>query len=291
MPLVAFLIRQTTSLGPDDQGMLAAAWIAASTSSASKLASQDGLLCARSRAFGMALCRSHRAWSWPRSSRFGFGAQVVVPVAPLDWRAKPREWDPESFGKRSVATCEAVARSIGVRSAAEKRAGEHCDTGEQRLERGDRARANASARRDIERVLAQALDGRNAQRIDRRLGENQPRKRWTLRGQAEERFGSACQRTFVGRSAHIDMRDNAVTIEMGEPGAAGRPFPQNAGRRGSLDDRVGEPSLSHEIPPGRRIGPNSLSLGPAFGDGPVRVISGPCPVDWWEARRQSREFA
>ena len=57
-----------------------------------------------------------------------------------------------------MAVCEAVARSIGVRSAAEKRAGEHCDTGEQRLERGDRAGAHASARRDIERVLAQALD-------------------------------------------------------------------------------------------------------------------------------------
>jgi hypothetical protein len=61
--------------------------------------------------------------------------------------------------------------------------------------------------------------------------------------------------------------------------------------RGSLDDRVGEQSLSHEIPPGRRIGPNSLSRGPAFGDGPVRVVSAPCPVDWREARRQSSEFA
>ena len=78
--------------------------------------------------------------------------------------------------------------------------------------------------------------------------------------------------------------DNAVTIEMGEPGAAGRPLPQNAGRRGSHDDRVGEPPLSHEIPPGRRMRPNSLSLGPAFGDWPVRVISASCPVDWWEAR-------
>ena len=85
--------------------------------------------------------------------------------------------------------------------------------------------------------------------------------------------------------------DNAVTLEMGEPGAAGRPLPQNAGRRGSLDDRVGEPPLSHEIPPGRRMRPNSLSLGRAFGDWPVRVISASCPVDWWEARRQSGEFA
>ena len=136
--------------------------------------------------------------------------------------------------------------------------------------------AHASARRDIQRVLAQALDGRNAQRVDRRLGENQPRKRWTLRGQAEERFGSPCQRTFVGRSAHIDMGDNAVTIEMGGLGAAARPLPQNAGRRGGPNDRGGEPSLSREIPPGRRIGPNSLSLGPAF---------------WWKARRQSCEFA
>src|SRR5271165_4229921 len=87
------------------------------------------------------------------------------------------------------------------------------------------------------------------------------------------------------------MGDNAVTIEMGEPGAAARPLPQNAGRRGSPDDRERERALSREIPPGRRIGPNSLSLGPAFGDGPIPDISGPCPVDGWEARRQSCEFA
>src|SRR5208337_232018 len=52
-----------------------------------------------------------------------------------------------------------------------------------------------------------------------------------------------------------------------------------------------EPALSHEIPPGRRIGPNSLSLGPAFGDGPIGDISVPSPLDGWEARRQSGEFA
>src|SRR5271166_5986073 len=235
--------------------------------------------------------RSYPARSCLRSFRFGSGAQDVVPVTPLDGGAKPREWDPEFFAKRSVAVCEAVARSIGVRSAAEKRAGEHCDVGQQRLERGDRAWAHASACRGIERVPAEALDGCDTQRVDRGLGENQPRERWTLREQAEERFRSACQRTFVGRSAHVDMGDNAVTIAMGEPGAAGRPLPQDAGRRGSLDNRGGEPSLSHEIPPGRRIGPNSLSLGPAFNDGPLQVIPAPCPVDWWEARRQSREFA
>ena len=218
-----------------------------------------------------------RAWSWARSSPFGSGAEDVVPVAPLDGRAKPHEWDPEFFGQRSVAVCEAVARSIGVRSAAEKRAGEHCDPGEQRLERSDRPRSHAAARRGVERVPAEALDRRDAQRINRRLSENQPRKRWTLRGQAEERFGAPCQRTFVGRSAHIDMGDDAVTIEMGKPGAAARPFPQNAGRRRRLDDRGGEPALSREIPPGRRIGPNGLALGPAFGGGPPRVISPPCP--------------
>ena len=115
--------------------------------------------------------------------------QDVVPVAPLDGRAKPREWNAKFFAKRSVAVCEAVARSIGVDSAADKRAGEQCDTGEQRLERGDRAWAHASARRGIESVLAQTLDGRDAQGVDRGLGENQPRKKWTFRGQAEERLG------------------------------------------------------------------------------------------------------
>ena len=89
-----------------------------------------------------------------------------------------------------MAVCEAVARSIGVRSTAQKRAGEHCDAGELRLKLGDCARAYAPAHRGIERVRAEALDGRDAQRVDRRLGENQPWKRRTLREQAEERFGS-----------------------------------------------------------------------------------------------------
>ena len=66
--------------------------------------------------------------------------------------------------------------------------------------------------------------------------------------------------------------------------------PQNAGGGCSLDDRGGEPAPSRKISPGRRIGPNSLSLGPAFGDRPAPVVSAPCPVDWWEPRRQSSEF-
>jgi hypothetical protein len=39
------------------------------------------------------------------------------------------------------------------------------------------------------------------------------------------------------------------------------------------------------------LGQTSFSLGPAFGDGPVRVILAPCPLDGREARRQSGEFA
>ena len=56
---------------------------------------------------------------------------------------------------------KAVARSIGVRGAAEERAEEHCDIDEQRLKRGHRARPHAAAGRGIERISAKALDGRD----------------------------------------------------------------------------------------------------------------------------------
>ena len=155
----------------------------------------------------------------------------------LDWRAKPRERDAEFFRKRSVPVGKAIARSIGVGGATEKRVREHCNTDEQRLERGDRARPHAAAGRGIERVSAKVLDGRETQGIDRRLGDNQSWKRRTFQRQSEERLYAPRQRTFVSRAANIDVRDGAGAIEMGEPGAADGALPQNAGRGRRLDDR------------------------------------------------------
>ena len=96
---------------------------------------------------------------------------------------------------------------------------------------------------------------------------------------------------FVGRSAHVDIGDNTVTIEMANQALADPAPPAERRPPRQPPDGGGEPAPSHEIPPGRQIGPNSLSLGPAFGDGPIGDISGPCPIDGWEARRQSGEFA
>jgi hypothetical protein len=74
------------------------------------------------------------------------------------------------------------------------------------------------------------------------------------------------------------MRGGAGAIEVGEPGAADRALPQNAGRRSSLNDRGRQSALSFEKAPGGGVRPNCLSLGPAVGDGSVRILPAPCPI-------------
>ena len=76
-----------------------------------------------------------------------------------------------------MAFCEAIARSIGVRGAAEDCARERRHGREQRLERSDRARPHAPARCRVERIDAKTLDGGDAQGVNRRLGENEPWER------------------------------------------------------------------------------------------------------------------
>ena len=114
------------------------------------------------------------------------GAKDVIPVAAFDWRPKPRERHAEFFRERSVAFCEAIARSIGVRGAAEECARERRHGCEQRLERGDRARPHAPAACRVERIGAKTLEGGDAQSVNRGLGENEPREGLSRRGQAEE---------------------------------------------------------------------------------------------------------
>src|ERR1700723_2743897 len=74
---------------------------------------------------------------------------------------------------------------------------------------------------------------------------------------------------------------------MGEPGAADGALPQNAGHGRRLNNRCRQPALSSEIAPGRRVRPNRLSLGPAGGDGSVRLLSAPCPIGQRKTWRQS----
>src|ERR1700722_8751153 len=116
-------------------------------------------------------------------------AKNVVPVAAFDWRPKPCERHAEFFRERSVAFCEAIARSIGVRGAAQECARERRHGFEQRLERGDRARPHAPAACRVERIGAKTLDGGEAQSVNRGLCENEPWEGSSRRGQAEERLG------------------------------------------------------------------------------------------------------
>src|ERR1700733_1653655 len=142
------------------------------------------------------------------------GAKDVIPVAAFDWRPKSREWHAEFFRERSVAVCEAIARSIGVRSAAEERARERRHRCEQRLERRERARPHAPAACRVERIGAKPLDGGGAQSVNRGLGENEPWEGLSRRGQAEEGLGAAGERAFVGRPANVDVGDGTRVVEM-----------------------------------------------------------------------------
>jgi hypothetical protein len=87
-----------------------------------------------------------------------------------------------------VLVGKAIARSISVGGATEKRVRKHCNIDEQRLERGDRARPHAPAGRGIARVATEVLEGGEAQGIDRRLSKNQSWKRRPLQGLSEERL-------------------------------------------------------------------------------------------------------
>jgi hypothetical protein len=136
-----------------------------------------------------------------------------------------------------VPVGKAIARSIGVRGATEKRVRKHCNIDEQRLERDDRARPHAAASRGVERVSTKILNRRETQGVDRRLGENQSWKRRTLQRQPEERLYAPRQRTFIRRTTDIHVRHSAGAIEMGKPGAADGTLPQNAGHGRRLDDR------------------------------------------------------
>ena len=83
---------------------------------------------------------------------------------------------------------KAIARSISIGGATEKRVGKPCRIDEQRLERGNRARPHAAAGRGVERISTKILNRRETQGIDRRLGENQSWKRQILQGKSEKRL-------------------------------------------------------------------------------------------------------
>ena len=132
---------------------------------------------------------------------------------------------------------KAIARSISVRGATEKRVRKPCNIDEQRLERGDRARPHAAAGRDVKRVSAKILDDRDTQGINRRLGDNQSWKRRTFQRQSEERLYAPRQRTFISRTSDIHVRHGAGAIEVGEPGAADGTLAQNTSHGRRLYDR------------------------------------------------------
>jgi hypothetical protein len=133
--------------------------------------------------------------------------------------------------------CRSAKRSPGPRRAAEERVREPCNIDEQRLERGDGTRPHAAAGRSIEGISTKIFNGRETESVDRRLGENQPRPRLTLRRQSKERFYASRQRTFVSRATDIYVRDDAGVIEMDEPGAAHGTLPQNPGQGRRLNNR------------------------------------------------------
>jgi hypothetical protein len=87
-----------------------------------------------------------------------------------------------------VPVGKAIARSVSVRGATEKRIRKPCNIDEQRLERGDRARPHAAASRGVERIATEALEAGEAQGIDRRLGKNQSWKSGPFNGNRKSDF-------------------------------------------------------------------------------------------------------
>src|ERR1700733_12870377 len=141
--------------------------------------------------------RSFQTSSFPSTDCFRLSVQNLVPVTAVNGRPKPRERDAEFSRKRLVPVGKAIARSISVGGATEKRVRKHCNIDEQRLDRGDRARPHAAAGRGVERISTKILNRRETQGIDRRLGENQSWKRQTLQGKSEKRLFAPRQRTFI----------------------------------------------------------------------------------------------
>jgi hypothetical protein len=192
---------------------------------------------ANSAAAATGSARSFQTFRFPSTDCFRLSVQNLVPVTALNGRPKPRERDAEFSRKRLVPVGKAIAWSISVGGATEKRVRKHCNIDEQRLDRGDRARPHAAASRGVERVSTKILNRRETQGVDRRLCENQPWKRRTLQRQSKERLYAPSQRTFVSRASDIHVRDGAGVIEMGEPDTANGTLSQNAGRGRRLNNR------------------------------------------------------
>ena len=126
----------------------------------------------------------------------------------------------------------------------------------------DRALAHAPARRSIERVPAEALERRDAQRVDRGLGENQPGKKRTVRGQTEERLGAPGQQS---PASPIRSAPGRSGVERAWPRLVGVERRRSQGltfrRPGAPICLIVAPSVDDEY------------LGPCLGRGPVGGIA------------------
>ena len=87
------------------------------------------------------------------------------------------------------------------------------------LERRDRPRPHAAAGGDIERLVGDALQGGEAQGINRRLEHGNTTERRSGGTDAKQRLVAAAQRTFVGRAPDLDMGHRALA-PVREPSAA-----------------------------------------------------------------------
>ena len=92
---------------------------------------------ANSAAAATGSARSFQTFSFPSTDCFRLSVQNLVPVTAVNGRPKPRERDAEFSRKRLVPVGKAIARSISVGGATEKRVRKHCNIDEQRLDRGE----------------------------------------------------------------------------------------------------------------------------------------------------------
>ena len=113
---------------------------------------------------------------------------------------------------------------------------------------------------------------------------------WLRAGKGEERLPATGQRALIGRTANIDVDDEALAIAMGEPGRAVRTFPDDVGAR-RRDQELVRQSPAREVAPGLRAASEPRPARPAFGDEDRRAALIPHALGRREIRSDAGERA
>ena len=189
-----------------------------------------------------------------------------------------------------MALSKPVTWAIGVGRALDDGIGAWAEVGTDRLDRRKRARSHAAACRRVETFGALTLQRGNAERVDRRFGNDKPRHRNQTSAEQEESFVAAFQRALKLRSTDLDMRDPTF-VAVGEPRTAVRAIPNDVLLTGREQDIRREVALFEEIAPSGATGAQARPSCPTLGHGTVSPLPFPRALRRLVARRDADEFS